>query len=89
LLLSEVDRDFRGTSYFSSRATFAADDEGENPTNQFNISLPLLINDVIAEDREVFVVMIELQPLCESGVLFEVEEQCSLVHIMDNDGKWL
>ena len=84
--LAEVDADFQGTSYFSSRATFAADDEGEAPTNQLNISIPLIINDVIAEDQETFVLMIELRPLCESGVLFEVQEQCSLVHIMDDDG---
>ena len=85
-LFAEVDEDFRGTSYFSSRATFAADDEGGAPSNQLNISIPL-IDDVIAEDREIFVVMIELRPLCESGVLFEVQEQCSLVYIVDDDGK--
>jgi hypothetical protein len=33
--------------------------------------------------------MIEIQPLCEAGVLFEVEEQCSLVYIMKDDGRWL
>ena len=86
-LFAEVDEDFRGTSYFSSRATFAADDEGEVPTNQLNISIPLIIDDVIAENQEMFVLMIELRPLCESGALFEVQEQCSLVHIMDDDGK--
>ena len=86
-LLAEVDEDFRGTSYFSSRATFAADDEGEVPTNQLNISIPLIVDDIIAENQEMFVLMIELRPLCESGVLFEVQEQCSLVHIMDDDGK--
>ena len=84
-LFAEVDEDFCSTSYFSSRATFAADERGA-PTNQLNISIPL-IDDVIAEDREMFVVMIELRPLCESGVLFEVQEQCSLVYIMDDDGK--
>ena len=78
--------DFLGTSYFSSRATFAAD-EGGDPTNQLNISIPL-IDDIIAEDREMFVIMIELQSLCESGVLFEVQEQCSLVYIVDDDGKY-
>ena len=82
-----MDKDFTGTSYFSSRAIFAAD-EGETPTNQLNISLPLIIDDVIAEDLESFVIMIELRPLCETGALFTVPEQCSLVHIIDNDSEF-
>ena len=86
-LLPEVDKDFSGTSYFSSRATFAADEEGETPVNQLNVSLPLIIDDVIAEDRESFVVMIELRPLCESGTLVDLRQRASLIHITDNDGK--
>ena len=85
LIIIEVNEDFSATSYFSSRATFAAD-EGETPANQLNISFSIN-DDVIAEGRESFVVMIELRPLCETGVLFEVQEQCSLIHITDNDGK--
>ena len=86
--LAEVDADFRGTSYFSSRATFAADDEGEVPTNQLNISIPLIIDDVIAEDRETFVIVIELRPLCESSALVDVQQWSSLIHITDNDGNY-
>ena len=86
-LFAEVDEDFRGTSYFSSRATFTADDEGGAPTNQLNISIPLIIDDVIAEDRESFVVVIELRPLCESGALVDVQRWSSLIHITDDDGK--
>ena len=82
-----MNKDFSGTSYFSSRASFAAD-EGDTPTNQLNVSFPIIIDDVIAEDRESFVIMIELRPLCETGALFEVQERCSLVHIIDNDGKF-
>ena len=79
-----MNEDFTGTSYFSSRAIFAAD-EGEIPTNCVNISI-LIVDDIIAEDWESFVVMIELQPLCETGALFKVQQQCSLIHITDNDG---
>ena len=79
-----MNKDFNGTSYFSSRATFAAD-EGEIPTNYVNISI-LIVDDIIAEDRESFVVMVELQPLCETGALFKVQQQCSLIHIVDDDG---
>ena len=82
-----MNEDFTGTSYFSNRVSFAAD-EGEPPTNQLNISFPLIINDVIAEDRESFVVMIELQPLYEMGALVDLRQQSSLVHIIDNDGKF-
>lgn len=82
---TEVDYDFSATSYFSNRATFAANEEGEVPTNQLNITIPV-VDDHIAEDRESFVVMIELRPLCDEGVLFDVENQCSLVHISDDDG---
>ena len=76
-----------GTSYFSSRGIFEAD-EGGAPTNQLNLSIPLIIDDVIAEDRESFVIVIELQPLCETGALVDLQQRSSLIHITDNDGKF-
>ena len=82
-----MDEDFTGTSYFSNRTIFATDG-GEIPTNQLNVSLPLIIDDIIAEDWESFVLIIELRPLCETGALVDVQQRSSLVHIIDNDGEF-
>ena len=84
-LFTEANKDFNGTSYFLSRATFAADEEGETPTNKLNVTISLIIDDVIAEDRESFVIAVE--PLCESGTLVDLEQGSTVIHITDNDGK--
>ena len=33
-------------------------------------------------------IAIELQPLCETGALVDVQQQSSLIHIIDDDGKF-